>query len=410
MCHHGIADPSPAPAAPKGGHGAKAMSLDSDSTPSAAAVTGHVASARRKKSDPHATRWGKFLQAAIKLNASDLIMKSDQQPKLRLRGALKPLDTEPVSTEEFWAIAEAILDKEQQEDLHKFGSVDFAYDYDDHARFRVNLFQARGKLSVAARLITSNIRKFEELYLPPIMSEVALQPNGIVLLCGVTGSGKSTTIAAMLDYVNERKPVHIVTIEDPIEYIFNDKKATINQREIGSDCLDFKIALRALVRENPDIVLVGEMRDNETFEAALHAAETGHLVYGTIHASSTTQCFSRIYGLFEQEEVEQVRKILAYQMRSFVYQKLLPTLHPNIARIPSLEILINNGVVRKYVLEAREGELREYLKSVEARQVGMIDFNMSLVQLVEQEYIHLRVAEESSPNVDEFRMMLKKLG
>jgi twitching motility protein PilT len=164
------------------------------------------------------------------------------------------------------------------------------------------------------------------------------------------------------------------------------------------------------VRENPDIVLVGEMRDNETFEAALHAAETGHLVYGTIHASSTTQCFSRIYGLFEQEEVEQVRKILAYQMRSFVYQKLLPTLHPNIARIPSLEILINNGVVRKYVLEAREGELREYLKSVEARQVGMIDFNMSLVQLVEQEYIHLRVAEESSPNVDEFRMMLKKLG
>ncbi len=386
------------------------MSLASDSTPSAAAATGHVAPPRRKKSDPHATRWGKFLQAAIKLNASDLIMKSDQQPKLRLRGALKPLDTEPVTTEEFWGIADAILDKEQHEDLHKFGSVDFAYDYDDHARFRVNLFQARGKLSVAARLITSNIRKFEELYLPPIMSEVALQPNGIVLMCGVTGSGKSTTIAAMLDYVNERKPVHIVTIEDPIEYIFNDKKATINQREIGIDCLDFKIALRALVRENPDIVLVGEMRDNETFEAALHAAETGHLVYGTIHASSTTQCFSRIYGLFEQEEVEQVRKILAYQMRSFVYQKLLPTLHPNIARIPSLEILINNSVVRKYVLEGREGELREYLKSVEARQVGMIDFNMSLVQLVEQEYIHLRVAEESSPNVDEFRMMLKKLG
>jgi twitching motility protein PilT len=386
------------------------MSLDSDSSPSAAAVTGHVASARRKKSDPHATRWGKFLQAAIKLNASDLIMKSDQQPKLRLRGSLKPLDCEPVSTEEFWQIAEAILDKEQVEDLHKFGSVDFAYDYDDNARFRVNLFQARGKLSVAARLITSNIRKFEELYLPPIMSEVALQPNGIVLLCGVTGSGKSTTIAAMLDYVNERKPVHIVTIEDPIEYIFNDKKATINQREIGIDCLDFKIALRALVRENPDIVLVGEMRDNETFEAALHAAETGHLVYGTIHASSTTQCFSRIYGLFEQEEVEQVRKILAYQMRAFVYQKLLPTLHPNIARVPGLEILINNGVVKKYVLEGREGELREYLKSVEARQVGMVDFNMSLVKLVEQEYIHLRVAEESSPNVDEFRMMLKKLG
>jgi twitching motility protein PilT len=365
---------------------------------------------KKRKTDPHATRWGKFLQASIKLNASDLIMKSDQVPKLRLRGALKPLDCEAVTTDEFWGIAQAILTEEQFEDLHRLGSVDFAYDYDDNNRFRVNLFQARGRLSVAARLITSNIRRFEDLYLPGIMSDIAMQPQGIVLLCGVTGSGKSTTIAAMLDYVNERKPVHIVTIEDPIEYIFTDKKATINQREIGIDCLDFKIALRALVRENPDVVLVGEMRDNETFEAALHAAETGHLVYGTIHASSTTQCFSRIYGLFEQEEVEQVRKILGYQMRSFVYQKLLPTLRPEIARIPALEILINNSVVRKFILEAREGELREYLKSIEARQVGMTDFNESLVKLVEEEYVSLRVAEESSPNIDEFRMRLKKLG
>jgi len=385
------------------------MSVDSEPESTASHV-GHISMARKKKTDPHATRWGKFLQAAIKLGASDLIMKSDQVPKLRLRGALKGLDCEAVTTDEFWGIAQAILSDEQVEDLHKFGSVDFAYDYDDNNRFRVNLFQARGKLSVAARLITSNIRRFDQLFLPPIMSDIALQPNGIVLLCGVTGSGKSTTIAAMLDYVNERKPVHIVTIEDPIEYIFVDKKSTINQREIGIDCLDFKIALRALVRENPDIVLVGEMRDNETFHAALHAAETGHLVYGTIHASSTTQCFSRIYGLFEQEEVEQVRKILAYQMRAFVYQKLLPTLHPEIPRIPGLEILVNNSVVRKFILEAREGELREYLKSVEARQTGMIDFNMSLVKLVEEEKIALKVAEESSPNVDEFRMMLKKLG
>ncbi len=385
------------------------MSVNTEPQSSARDV-GHISMGRKKKTDPHATRWGKFLQAAIKLNASDLIMKSDTQPKLRLRGSLKPLDCEPVSTDEFWQIAQNILTEEQFNDLYRLGSVDFAYDYDDNNRFRVNLFQARGKLSVAARLITSNIRRFEELYLPPSMADIAMQPQGIVLLSGVTGSGKSTTIAAMLDYVNERKPVHIVTIEDPIEYIFKDKKATINQREIGIDCLDFKIALRALVRENPDVVLVGEMRDNETFEAALHAAETGHLVYGTIHASSTTQTFSRIYGLFEQEEVEQVRKILGYQMRAFVYQKLLPTLHPEIARIPGIEILINNAVVRKHILEAREGELREYLKTVEARQVGMQDFNWHLVDLVEREYISLRVAEDASPNIDEFRMMLKKLG
>ncbi|QOI99899.1 MAG: PilT/PilU family type 4a pilus ATPase [Phycisphaeraceae bacterium] len=385
------------------------MSLNTDA-PLSGATAGHVHLDPDRKHDPHATRFGKFLQAAIKFEASDLILKSGKAPVIRLRGALKPLDTEPLTRDEFVNITKHILDEEQQNDLHKFGSVDFAYDYDDHNRFRVNLFQARGKLSAACRLITSKIRRFEDLYLPPMMSEIAMQPQGIVLLSGVTGSGKSTTIAAMLDYVNERKPVHIITIEDPIEYIFNDKKATINQREIGIDCLDFKIALRALVRENPDIVLVGEMRDNETFEAALHAAETGHLVYGTIHASSTTQTFSRIYGLFEQEEVEQVRRILGYQMRAFVYQKLLPTLKPEIHRIPAVEILIGDAVVRKHVLEGREGELREYLKSIEAKQRGMIDFNGSLVDLVEREYIHMRVAMDATPNADELMMRLKKLG
>lgn len=385
------------------------MSLNSDSQVGSA-IAGHVTLDPDRKHDPHETRFGDFLKASIKFEASDLIMKSGQKPKIRLRGALKPLDTTPVSGEEFMSIAKHILTEEQFGDLHRLGSVDFAYDYDDTTRFRVNLFQARGKLSVAARRISSNIRRFEDLYLPKSMEDVAMQPQGIVLLCGVTGSGKSTTIAAMLDYVNERKPVHIVTIEDPIEYIFTDKKATINQREIGIDCLDFKIALRALVRENPDIVLVGEMRDKETFEAALHAAETGHLVYGTIHASSTTQTFSRIYGLFESEEVEQVRRILGYQMRAFVYQKLLPTLHANIHRIPALEIMINNAVVRKHILEGREGELREYFQSIEAQQLGMIDFNDSLVKLVEGEYIHMRVALENSPNVDELQMRLKKLG
>ncbi len=399
--------PPPPPSPPLSPH---PMSLTSTDTPSVESDAPHVTLDPDRKHDPHETRFGDFLKASIKFAASDLIMKTGQKPKIRLRGALKPLDTTPITADEFIQITKHILTEEQFRDLHRFGSVDFAYDYDEGHRFRVNLFQARGKLAVAARLITSNIRKFEDLYLPPIMADIAMQPQGIVLLCGVTGSGKSTTIAAMLDYVNERKPVHIVTIEDPIEYIFTDKKATINQREIGIDCLDFKIALRALVRENPDIVLVGEMRDKETFEAALHAAETGHLVYGTIHASSTLQTFSRIYGLFEAEEVEQVRKILGYQMRAFVYQKLLPTLHEKIHRIPALEILINNTVVRKHILEGREGELREYFQAIEAQQQGMVDFNDSLVKLVEGEYIHMRTALEASPNVDELQMRLKKLG
>jgi len=360
--------------------------------------------------DPHATRFGEFLKACVKFGASDLILKTDQPPKLRLRGALKPLDTPPVTMQDWATIIENILDEKQKQELAHYGHVDMAYDYDETARFRVNLFKARGRISVAARLITSNILPFDKLHLPEVMADIAMQPQGLVLLSGVTGSGKSTTIASMIDYVNQRKPVHIVTIEDPIEYIFNDKKATINQREIGIDVLDFKIALKALVRENPDIVLIGEMRDKDTFEAALNAAETGHLVYGTIHASSTTQTFSRIFGLFETEEVEQIRRMLAYQMRAFVYQKLLPTLHDHIPRVPGLEILINDSVVQKHILEEREGELREYLNSIEAQQQGMVDFNASLVKLIESEFIHQRVAMEASPNKDDLSMRLKKFG
>ncbi len=385
------------------------MSLSSD-TVLGESIAGHCTLDPDRTHDPHATRLGKFMQACIKFEASDLIIKTGTQPKVRLRGALKPLDTGIVTAEDFNQIAKHILTEEQFNDLHKFGSVDFAYDYDATNRFRVNLFQSKGKLSIAARLITSNIRKFSELYLPEVMAEIAMNPQGIVILSGVTGSGKSTTIASMLDYVNERKPVHIVTLEDPIEYLFTDKKATIHQREVGIDVLDFKIGLRALVRENPDVVLVGEMRDAETFSAALHAAETGHLVFGTIHASSSTETFGRIYDLFPPDEREQVRKIMAYQMRAIVYQKLLPTLHKDIHRIPGLEILINTAPVRKYILEGREGEIREILKSQEAVQIGMIDFNGTLVKLVEDEYIHMRTALEATPNADELRMRLKGIG
>jgi len=366
--------------------------------------------AKRKERDPHSTRLGSFLKACIEHGGSDLLVKTDRTPVIRLRGALTPLNTEPVTADDYEAICQDMLNEEQKQELLKMGSVDLAYDYDERARFRVNLFYSRGKLSMAARLITSNILPFEKLYLPQVMADVSMQPQGIVILAGVTGSGKSTTIASMLQYVNERKPVHIVTIEDPIEYIFNDAKATIHQREVGIDVYDFKTGLRALVRENPDIVLIGEMRDAETFEAALHAAETGHLVFGTIHASSASETFSRIYDLFPSHEREQVRKIMAYQMRAIVYQKLLPTLHENIPRIPAVEILINNAVVRKYILEGREGEIPEIIKSQESAKSGMIDFNGALVKLVEEEYIHMRTAMESSPNVDELKMRLKGIG
>lgn len=349
--------------------------------------------------------WRSYLQACIELAASDLILKVDQSPRVRYRGSLKPLQTGPISIDLMFQIAKDILDPGQYEFFKKRGSIDFAYDHDDRNRFRVNLFMARGKPSFAARLITSNIKRFEDLYLPQILGDISMSAQGLILFSGVTGSGKSTSIASMLQYVNERKRVHIVTIEDPIEYIFNDDKAIINQREVGIDCVNFNDALRALVRENPDVVLVGEMRDYETFEAAIRAAETGHLVFGTIHASSAWQTFGRIYDLFPEGEREQIRKLLAYNLRAIVYQKLLPTLHENIARIPALEILINTPIVQKYILEGREGELLEVIR--ENQEEGMVDFTSSLVKLVEQEYIHHKVALSATPKPEELKMRLK---
>jgi twitching motility protein PilT len=357
--------------------------------------------------------WLSWLEAIIRFEGSDLIVKSGLRPRIRHRGVLKDLETDVIAPDLMFQVAKDILDPNQVEYFARHGSIDFAYDHvkpgvdggpPQSRRFRVNLFMARGSPSLAARLITSNIKRFEELYLPEILGEVAMAAQGLILFSGVTGSGKSTSIASMLQYVNERKKVHIITIEDPIEYIFNDVKATINQREIGIDATNFNDALRALVRENPDVVLVGEMRDYETFEAAIRAAETGHLVFGTIHASSAWQTFGRIYDLFPEEEREQIRKLLAYNLRAVIYQKLLPTLHADIARIPALEILINTPAVQKFILEGREGELLELIKQGDA---GMKDFTQSLFELVERGYVKQQIALEATPKPEELRMRLK---
>lgn len=347
----------------------------------------------------------KYLDACIRYEASDLIVKVDAPPKIRVRGSLKNLQTDICTSQLMFQIARDTLDDVQYKHFHHHGSIDFAYDYDDDNRFRMNLFMARSKPSLAARLITSDIKTFESLYLPQTLADISLSAQGLILFSGVTGSGKSTSIASMLNYINHRKRVHIVTIEDPIEYIFKDDKATINQREVGIDCLNFTDALRALVRENPDVVLVGEMRDHETFEAAIRASETGHLVFGTIHASSAWQTFGRIYDLFPESEREQIRKLLAYNLRAIVYQKLLPTLRDEIPRIPAIEILLNTPPAQKYILEAREGELLDVIK--QSHEEGMIDFTSSLVRLVEEEYIHHRVAMEATPKPEELKMRLK---
>jgi twitching motility protein PilT len=346
----------------------------------------------------------RFFKAAVQFEASDIIMRGGEVPKLRLRGKLKNLDVPRVDEADFEHWIEAGLSPRQWEIYARTGSMDLAADVDG-TRFRINVFRTRGRSAIAARRVSNEILDFEELFLPPVCRQIAEVQQGLVLLCGITGSGKSTTIASMLNHINKTRACHILTIEDPIEYLFTDDKAIINQREVGIDVPNFPIALRALVRENPDVVLIGEMRDRETFEAALQAAETGHLVFGTIHASSASQAFGRIYDLFPQEEREAIRNMLAYQIQAFVYQKLLPTLREDIQRVPAVEILLQSPPTRKYIIEGREHELGEVIKG--QRETGMQSFTDSLVALVEKNLIHPRVAQAASSSPEEIKMRLK---
>lgn len=350
-------------------------------------------------------RLKQFWEMAIKLQVSDVIIRPGNRVKLRIRGELKNVDAPPFTDDEMEAEVKQMLNDAQWEHYGRAGSIDLAYAHDPRNRFRVNIFRTMGRSAIAARRISSDIKNFDELYLPPIMADIANNHQGLVLLCGVTGSGKSTTIAAMLDKINSERQCHILTIEDPIEYMFADKKALINQREIGLDVPNFAEGLRAMVRENPDVVLIGELRDRETFEAAVHAAETGHLCFGTVHASSCAQCFSRIYNLFPPEERELIREMFAQTLKAVVYQKLVKTLMPDVPRVPAVEVLLNTPIVTKYIFDGREAELTDIIKK--SQQEGMIDLNQCLVDLVNKEYIHPKIALEVSRNPDELRMLFK---
>ncbi|MBI5864339.1 MAG: PilT/PilU family type 4a pilus ATPase, partial [Planctomycetes bacterium] len=298
----------------------------------------------------------KYFKACIRGKFSDLHLKSDFPAAVRVKGvsggrtkgALRPLTGGPLPHQFIFDGICELLKPKQRALFEDRGAIDFAWDVGiagDADRFRVNAFMQRGRVAVAARRVTREIRRFDQLYLPETMAEITQFREGVVLLAGVTGSGKSTTIAAMLDYINERESVHIVTIEDPIEYLFTDKKARINQREIGIDVNSFHDGLKYLMRQDPDIVLVGEMRDLETFAAAIHAAETGHLVFGTIHASSSAQTISRILDLFPENERRAMRQALEFNLKSVICQKLIRSIHPKTPIVPTVEIVISNPSV-----------------------------------------------------------------
>lgn len=347
----------------------------------------------------------RLLRACMKMNASDMHLKAGSPPRFRIAGEIRKAQEPPLTSKQIEDMVFEVLTDTQKRFFMEHGAIDFAHQVPGRDRFRFNVFRQRGATSVAARRVTSKIADFEELRLPPILREVAKFHQGLVLLAGITGSGKSTTIAAMIDYINKNRACHIVTLEDPIEYVFTDDKAFINQREIGIDVKDFHQALKYLMREDPDVVLVGEMRDQETFEAAIHAAETGHLCFGTIHASSASQTMTRILDLFPEDARSQVRQALVFNLKAVVCQKLLPSIHPSRSRVPCCEIMITNASIRKLISEGRDFEITSVLKG--ATQEGMQDFTEAIYNLVQEEYIDMKVALEVAPNPDELRMRLK---
>lgn len=352
----------------------------------------------------------KLFRAIIELNGSDLHLQVGKPAIIRVRGTLRPLDMPPIDEEQMKELLFPMMDERNKEIFMNTGGADYAHVLEHKGetwRFRVNLFIQTGKMGMVSRKVERSIPNFEGLWLPPIMQQLCVYDQGMVLLAGVTGSGKSTTIASMLDWINHNMIKHILTIEDPVEFVYTADKCLINQREIGCDVSDFHTAMKHAVRQDPDIMLVGEMRDRETFETAMHAAETGHLVYGTIHASSAPSTIGRILDLFPQSMHNALRSSMGFNMKAIVAQKLLATIETlqKPKRVPICEIMIFNGVIRKLILENEDEKLPAAIRIGKAE--GMQQFNDSLYWFLKREMITRNEAFEVSPNAEELKMMLK---
>ncbi len=361
----------------------------------------------------------KLFRMVMKYEGSDLHLKVGLPPMMRLKGVIRQMEMRPLTQEDMERLLFSVMKDHHKKILEDTGGADFAYVIgDDECRYRVNLFYQRGRLSLVARRVSHKIPSFEQLGLLipeqektrkpgelPIIERLCHFDQGLIMLAGVTGSGKSTTIAAMLDYINERERVHILTIEDPIEYLFADKKAVVNQREIGLDVLNWAVALKHAVREDPDVMLVGEMRDRDTFEAGLNAAETGHLVFGTIHASSAPSTLSRILDLFPADIHSAIRQSLAFNLKAIICQKLLPSIKEGKQRVPTVEIMIMSPTIKDLIIKERDEKIADAIRI--GYQEGMIDFNEHLRQLVEVGDIDRATALEVAPNPEALKMALK---
>jgi twitching motility protein PilT len=347
----------------------------------------------------------RYFHAMVKVDASDLHIKPGTPPHLRVHTEIRGTRSEPISPRQAEQMAMELMAPKQRAFFEEHGSIDMAYELPGSDRFRINVFRQRGMVALAVRRVTRNIPGFATLHLPPVIQKIADMHHGLILIAGIAGSGKSTTIAAMLDHINNTRACHILTVEDPIEYLYAPKKAIVSQREIGIDVANFEDALKYLTREDPDVVLIGELRDPETFQAALQAAETGHLVMGTIHASSSYQTLGRILDLFPAESRKLIRQSLAFNLQAIICQKLMPSIAKGVDRVPAVEVMLSNAVVRQLIEEERDNDLPDAIRSYE--RDGMQSFTRSLLNLIETNFVDPREAYDVAPNPDELKMLMK---
>jgi twitching motility protein PilT len=348
-----------------------------------------------------------LLQIAVASGASDLHLKVGSYPMMRVNGVLVVAsETKRLAREDTEAMAAAVFAPEHHEKFRAAQEVDLAYSIPGLGRFRCNVFQQRGTISLALRVIPMRIRAIDELGLPPVLKRIASEERGLVLVTGTTGSGKSTTLAAMIDYVNSTRAAHIITVEDPIEYLHRDHHSIVNQREIAADTHSFAHALRSALRQDPDVILVGEMRDFETVETALLAAETGHLVFSTLHTLDATETINRIIAVFQPHQQRQVRIQLATVLKAAISQRLMPRAD-GLGRVPAVEVMVGTAFIRDCIIDKDKTSMIPGAIAAGTSQYGMQTFDQSIFGLYQQGFVTLEEALRWASNVDEFKLKVQ---
>ncbi|HHN65620.1 MAG TPA: PilT/PilU family type 4a pilus ATPase [Nitrospirae bacterium] len=348
-----------------------------------------------------------LLKKAYSMHASDLHLKVGSPPIMRIDGELVPMEGESrISQEDAIKVASAVMSPSQRELFKRKLDIDLAYSVPGLGRFRCNVFIQRGTIGLVFRVIPMKVPTIDELNLPEVLKKVALEPRGLILVTGTTGSGKSTTLASMIDHINTNRTYNIITIEDPIEYLHRDKKSIINQREVGSDTESFSKALRAALRQDPDVVLVGEMRDFETIQTALIAAETGHLVLSTLHTTDATETINRIIAVFPPYQHKQVRIQLASVLRAVISMRLVPRADGN-GRVPAVEVMITTETIKDCILDPEKTKLIPDVIAKGKVHYGMQTFDQSLYDLYKSGLITYEEALRRASNPDDFALKVK---